>query len=84
MLHHWNICNNYVCTQSGSLRVTGRFQNIPYMMSESATYEADSTFDQRLATGFVTLWGLQSIEANKAACKGKFQQIHELSRIVML
>jgi argininosuccinate synthase len=30
-----------------------------------ATYGKGSTFDQRLAKGFVELWGLQSTEANK-------------------
>jgi len=30
-----------------------------------ATYGIGSTFDQRMAKGFVELWGLQSTEANK-------------------
>ena len=49
----------------GSLRVTGRSSKYSLYDVKSATYGADSTFDQRLATGFVTLWGLQSTEANK-------------------
>ena len=32
---------------------------------EIATYGVESTFDQRLAKGFVELWGIQSTEANK-------------------
>ncbi len=50
---------------NGSLRVTGRSSNYSLYDVKSSTYGADSTFDQRLATGFVTLWGLQSTEANK-------------------
>jgi argininosuccinate synthase len=30
-----------------------------------ATYGSESTFDQRLAKGFVELWGMQTTEANK-------------------
>ena len=49
----------------GSLRVVGRSSKYSLYDVKSSTYGADSTFDQRLATGFVTLWGLQSTEANK-------------------
>jgi argininosuccinate synthase len=30
-----------------------------------ATYSSESTFDQRMAKGFVELWGIQSTEAIK-------------------
>ncbi len=49
----------------GALRVVGR--QSPYSMYNRsvATYGSDSTFDQRMATGFVELWGAQSAEANR-------------------
>ena len=49
----------------GSLRVVGRKSRHSLYNRESATYGADSTFDQRRATGFVELWGAQSAEANR-------------------
>ena len=49
----------------GSLRVVGRKSaNSLYDRTES-TYGADSTFDQRMAIGFVNMWGMQLTEANK-------------------
>lgn len=49
----------------GSLRVVGRkSENSLYNQIES-TYGAGSTFDQRMATGFVNMWGMQLTEANK-------------------
>jgi argininosuccinate synthase len=50
--------------QKGSLRVVGRESKYSLYKNNLATYEAGSTFDQRLAKGFVELWGLQSIIAN--------------------
>lgn len=49
----------------GSLRVVGR--NSPYSLydQKDATYGADSSFDQRKASGFVDLWGSQSAQANR-------------------
>ena len=49
----------------GSLRVVGRKSEYALYKRDIATYGTESTFDQRLAKGFVELWGLQSTEANK-------------------
>jgi argininosuccinate synthase len=49
----------------GSLRVVGRKSENSLYSHEIATYGSKSTFDQRLAKGFVELWGMQSTEANK-------------------
>lgn len=49
----------------GSLRVVGRRSEFSLYNRSSATYGAESTFDQRRAAGFVELWGAQSAEANK-------------------
>ena len=49
----------------GSIRVVGRKSQNSLYSHEIATYGTESTFDQRLARGFVDLWGLQSTEANK-------------------
>ena len=49
----------------GAMRVVGRSSVHSIYNQETATYGVDSTFDQRLAPGFVKLWGLQSTEANK-------------------
>jgi len=49
----------------GSLRVVGRKSKYSLYSKDIATYGKGSTFDQKLAKGFVELWGLQSTEANK-------------------
>ena len=49
----------------GSMRVVGRKSENSLYSHNIATYGAESTFDQRLANGFVQLWGMQSTEANK-------------------
>ena len=49
----------------GGLRVVGRKSRHSLYSREAATYGTGSTFDQRLAKGFVELWGIQSTEANK-------------------
>jgi argininosuccinate synthase len=49
----------------GSLRVVGRKSKYSLYSHDIATYGKGSTFDQKLARGFVELWGLQSTEANK-------------------
>ncbi len=49
----------------GSLRVVGRKSKYSLYSHEIATYGKGSTFDQKLAKGFVELWGLQSTQANK-------------------
>ncbi|MEM4399969.1 MAG: argininosuccinate synthase [Candidatus Nitrosocaldus sp.] len=49
----------------GSFRVVAR--SSPYSLYDEglATYSKGSTFDQSLARGFVELWGLQSMVANR-------------------
>ena len=49
----------------GSLRVVGRKSKYSLYSRKVATYGKGSTFDQKLAKGFVELWGMQSTEANK-------------------
>jgi argininosuccinate synthase len=49
----------------GAMRVVGRRSDHSLYSRDIATYGTESTFDQRLARGFVELWGLQSTEANK-------------------
>jgi argininosuccinate synthase len=50
--------------EKGSLRVVGRESKYSLYRNDLATYATGSTFDQRLAKGFVELWGLQSVIAN--------------------
>ncbi|HXV66157.1 MAG TPA: argininosuccinate synthase [Nitrosopumilaceae archaeon] len=49
----------------GGLRVVGRKSRYSLYKHDIATYGKGSTFDQKLAKGFVELWGMQSTEANK-------------------
>ena len=49
----------------GSVRVVGRTSKYSLYSHKIATYGAGSKFDQKLAKGFVELWGMQSTEANK-------------------
>jgi len=49
----------------GNLRVVGRKSPKSLYSHKIATYGKGSTFDQRMAKGFVELWGMQSTEANK-------------------
>ena len=49
----------------GNMRVVGRRSENSLYSHSIATYGVESTFDQRLANGFVELWGMQSTEANK-------------------
>ena len=49
----------------GSVRVVGRESKYSLYSHDIATYGKESTFDQKLAKGFVELWGLQTTEANK-------------------
>jgi len=53
--------------QNGSIRVVGRESKFSLYRNDLATYTSNSVFDQRLAKGFVELWGLQSITANSIA-----------------
>jgi len=50
--------------------VVGRKSSNSLYNHDIATYGAESIFDQRLAKGFVELWGMQSTEANKLQKKG--------------
>ena len=56
---------------NGSYRVVGRKSTFSLYDNDTITYTSNSNFDQRLATGFVTLWGLQSSAANAMICKNK-------------
>lgn len=56
---------------SGSYRVVGRKSTFSLYDNDIITYMSNSKFDQRLATGFVTLWGLQSSAANKKIWENK-------------
>ena len=49
----------------GSMRVVGRKSKYSLYSKNIATYGKGSSFDQKLAKGFVELWGMQSTEANK-------------------
>ena len=49
----------------GNFKVVGRKSKNSLYSHEVATYGTESTFDQRLSTGFAELWGMQSTEANK-------------------
>lgn len=49
----------------GSLRVVGRKSQYSLYSHDVATYGKKSSFDQKLAKGFIELWGMQSTEANK-------------------
>jgi argininosuccinate synthase len=49
----------------GGLRVVGRKSKYSLYSHKVATYGKGSAFDQKKATGFVELWGLQTTEANK-------------------
>jgi argininosuccinate synthase len=49
----------------GSLRVVGRESKYSLYNHKIATYGKESKFDQKLAKGFIELWGMQSTEANK-------------------
>jgi argininosuccinate synthase len=49
----------------GGFRVVGRKSKYSLYSHRVATYGKGSAFDQRKATGFVELWGMQTTEANK-------------------
>jgi argininosuccinate synthase len=53
--------------RNGSLQVVGRESPYSLYKNDLATFGAGSKFDQRLAKGFVELWGLQSIIARAVA-----------------
>ena len=47
------------------MRVVGRKSKYSLYSKKVSTYGKGSSFDQKLAKGFVELWGMQSTEANK-------------------
>jgi len=49
----------------GSLRVVGRESKYSLYRHKIATFGKGLKFDQKLAKGFVELWGMQSTESNK-------------------
>ncbi len=49
----------------GNMRVVGRKSKYSLYSKKVSTYGKGSSFDQKLAKGFVELWGMQSTEANK-------------------
>jgi argininosuccinate synthase len=55
--------------QNGSCRVVGRSSKHAIYDLNTATYSKRSVFDQRLAKGFVELWGMQSIVYNSLISK---------------
>ena len=56
----------------GSVIVVGRQSDNSLYDYGLATYEKSSTFDQKLAVGFINLFGLQSILAYNSKMKPKF------------
>jgi argininosuccinate synthase len=56
---------------NGSYRVVGRKSTFSLYDNSTVTYMSKSNFDQKLATGFVTLWGLQSSAANAKIWENK-------------
>ena len=61
--------------QNGSVKVVGRKSKNSLYRQSLATYASDSIFDQNLAKGFIELWGMETVIANKLSknipAKGK-------------
>jgi argininosuccinate synthase len=61
--------------QNGSAKVVGRKSMNSLYRQTLATYASDSIFDQNLAKGFIELWGMETVIANKLSrdlpAKGK-------------
>ena len=61
--------------QSGTAKVVGRKSENSLYRQSLATYASDSIFDQNLAKGFIELWGMETVIANKLSkdlpAKGK-------------
>lgn len=51
--------------QNGSLKVVGRKSKNSLYRHTLATYASDSVFDQNLAKGFIELWGMETVIANR-------------------
>ena len=58
----------------GGLRVVGRSSPMTLYDVNLATYEGFTTFDQKLARGFIELWGLQTKAANIVKRKNMFRK----------
>lgn len=61
--------------QNGSVKIVGRKSKNSLYRQTLATYASDSIFDQNLAKGFIELWGMETVIANKLSknmpAKGK-------------
>jgi argininosuccinate synthase len=61
--------------QNGTAKVVGRKSENSLYSESLATYASDSIFDQNLAKGFIELWGMETVIANKLSkdlpAKGK-------------
>lgn len=61
--------------QNGTAKVVGRKSENSLYSQSLATYASDSVFDQNLAKGFIELWGMETVIANKLSknlpAKGK-------------
>jgi argininosuccinate synthase len=51
--------------QNGTAKVVGRKSENSLYRESLATYASDSIFDQNLAKGFIELWGMETVIANK-------------------
>ncbi len=51
--------------QNGSLKVVGRKSTNSLYRQSLATYASQSIFDQNLAKGFIELWGMETVIANR-------------------
>ncbi|MGI0033441.1 MAG: argininosuccinate synthase, partial [Nitrososphaeraceae archaeon] len=51
--------------QNGSLKVVGRKSTNSLYRQTLATYASESIFDQNLAKGFIELWGMETVIANR-------------------
>lgn len=56
---------------NGSYRVVGRKSTYSLYDNDTVTYSSDSKFDQKMASGFVSLWGLQASAANSKILENK-------------
>ena len=61
----------------GNVTVVGRSSENALYDTKLATYEKFSTFDQKLAVGFIELFGLQSVLAYSIASKPKTPEIFD-------
>jgi len=61
--------------QNGTAKVVGRKSVNSLYRQSLATYASNSVFDQNLAKGFIELWGMETVIANKLSknlpAKGK-------------